>query len=306
MLKSYLLVSDILLVGVIKGICSHSQSDSYLRIFRTPLSEKGVVILTGVLICSMIIDMELSNVADILQKNISSRLGVCTFIVISGVYLIIQFLLIQHSKQTTADLRARKKDVKLVDSIVSVLQIFIIIIFLLVIAELTLSNSYDISFLIIITLVSNGLTVVTMLFLFKRLFGYFKSHPQGTIFSYAISGLVISITALVTIVFMVPVLALHTHFIYSTTEVVFPNFVHGSVLDVLKLYLLYFIDNLIFISVDKHCCPFDTLFKESRQGEVLGCHDIAFGLLSWPGSCNNISNSVTLCQGGSCFVYFLL
>ncbi len=144
----------------------------------------------------------------------------------------------------TTDLRARKNDVNFIDSIVSILQIFIIIMFLLIIAEIPLSNTYDILFLIIRTVVSNVLTVMIMLFLFNRLLGYYKSHPQRAILSYTISGFIISVTALVTIFFMVPVLALHPQFISSTTEVVFPTFVHGSVLDVLNY--VYFVLGLQF------------------------------------------------------------
>jgi len=119
---------------------------------------------------------------------------------------------------------------------------------LLIVAEIALANTYDILFLIIITLISNGLSVMTMLFLFKRLLGYYKSHPQSAILSYAISGFIISVTAFVTIVFMVPVLALQPQFISSTMEVGFPTFIHGSVLDVLN-YAYYILSIISFLSV---------------------------------------------------------
>jgi hypothetical protein len=191
------------------------------KISNTRLNEKTVVIVTAILIFSMIMDMELSNLADILQKRIGSSIGIFTFVVISGVYLSVQYLLLRYSKQITADLRSRKKDVNFIESIVSILQVFIITIFLLIVAEIALANTYDILLLIIITLISNGLTVMIMLFLFKRLLGYYKSHPQSAILSYAISSFIICVTAFVTIVFMVPVLALHPEFISSTMEVVF-------------------------------------------------------------------------------------
>ena len=218
------------------------------KISNTRLNEKTVVIVTAILIFSMIMDMELSNLADMLQKRIGSSIGIFTFVVISGVYLSVQYLLLRYSKQITADLRSRKKDVNFIESIVSILQIFIITIFLLIVAEIALTNTYDILLLIIITLISNGLTVMIMLFLFKRLLGYYKSHPQSAILSYAISSFIISVTAFVTIVFMVPVLALYPEFISSTMEVGFPTFIPGSVLDVLN-YAYYILSIISFLSV---------------------------------------------------------
>ena len=119
--------------------------------------------------------------ADLLHNNISSGSGVIAFIVISGIYLTGQFLLLRFSKVMTSDLRSRKKDVRFVDSIVFIVQLFIIMIFLLIIAEITLGRSYDLFFLIVVTIISNGLTAVIMFFLFKRLLGYYKSHPQRAI-----------------------------------------------------------------------------------------------------------------------------
>ena len=76
----------------------------------------------------MIMDMELSNLADILQKKISSPIGIFTFVVISGVFLSVQYLLLRYSKQITSDLRSRKMEVNFIETIVSVLQIVLIII----------------------------------------------------------------------------------------------------------------------------------------------------------------------------------
>ena len=119
--------------------------------------------------------MELSNVANLVHSNISSGSGVIAFVVISGIYLTGQFLLLRFSKVMTSDLRSRRNDVRFVDSIVSIVQLFIFIIFFLIIAEITLGRSYDLFVLIVVTIVSNGLTAVIMFFLFKRLLGYYKS-----------------------------------------------------------------------------------------------------------------------------------
>jgi uncharacterized membrane protein len=73
-------------------------------------SYKLIVVVAGILTTFLVLDMELSNVADILHKEISSPTGVGAFILISLVYLILQFLLLQFSRQNTADLRARQQN----------------------------------------------------------------------------------------------------------------------------------------------------------------------------------------------------
>ena len=50
------------------------------KISNTTLNERSVVIVTAVLIFSMIMDMELSNLADILQERISSPIGIFTLL----------------------------------------------------------------------------------------------------------------------------------------------------------------------------------------------------------------------------------
>jgi hypothetical protein len=211
-------------------------------------SYKLIVVIAGILTATLVLDMELSNVADILHKDISSPTGVGVFILISLVYLILQFLLLQFSRQNTADLRARRRGIKIIDKFVFEVQISIIIIFLLIIAEIITLKVYEVFFLTLITIVSNLSTLVIMLFLFKRLVQYYKSHPQRTILSYAISALIISVTALITIFFMVPVLVLHSHSVSPDSEVVFPTFVPGSLLDKLN-YAYYILSVLSFLSV---------------------------------------------------------
>src|ERR1051326_3612556 len=106
------------------------------RRMTVPLkSYKFIVVVAGILTIFLVLDMELSNVADILHEEISSPTGVGVFILISLVYLILQFLLLQFSRQNTADLRARRRDIRIIDKFVFEIQISVIIIFLLIIAE---------------------------------------------------------------------------------------------------------------------------------------------------------------------------
>jgi hypothetical protein len=218
------------------------------KISQSLINVKILTIISAILIFALIVDMELSNVADLLHGSITSLPGIDTFIVISSIYLVGQYILLHFAKAMTTDLRSRKKDIRIIQWVVSIVQKLIIAIFLLLIAEITLGSSYDLFILITITIVSNGFTAVVMFYLFNQLLGYYKSHHNYAILSYAISGLIISITAIVTISFMVPILLSKPPFISSMTDVIFPIFVPGSFIDILN-YAFYILSILSFISV---------------------------------------------------------
>ena len=201
-----------------------------------------------VLIFVLIIDMELSNVADILHRSIRSDIGVTIFIIISVVYLVGQYVLLRYSKLVTLDLRTKRKDIRFIDLLVFTVQIIVIILFLIVIVEITLGGSYDLIILLIVLIASNGLTAAVMMFLFNRLLRYYKSHPDSGVLSYSISGLIISVTALVTILFMGSVILSKPDFVSAETPVYFPTIAPGSVLATLN-YSFYILSVISFISV---------------------------------------------------------
>ena len=152
------------------------------RMTRSSKSDKSLVVAASVVVFVLIVDMELSNVSDLLQSDVISRTGIYIFILISGVYLIGQYILVRASEAMTSDLRNQRRDVLFIDTGVSIIQTIVIILFLVIIIEITLGRSYDLSILVIITIVSNGLTAVLMMFLFKQLSKYYKSYPDRAVF----------------------------------------------------------------------------------------------------------------------------
>jgi len=211
-------------------------------------SYRLIVVVSGIVTTFLVLDMELSNIADLLHPAIISPTGVNTFIVINTIYLIGQFILLRFSRTVTSDLRSRREDIRRFENIVSIIQVFIVIVFILLITEIIFQKRYDVFILVIVTILSNGLTAGLMFYLFNRLLGYYRSHNQNTILLYAIAGIIISITAVVTILFTVPVMLIKPAFISATTDVVFPTFVPGSVLDILN-YAYYILSILSFVGI---------------------------------------------------------
>ena len=112
------------------------------KISRSSVDEKTIMVITAVLILALIVDMELSNVADILRNSIVSKQGIITFIAISIIYLTVQYLLVRYAKVKTVDFRSSRKEMRFIDIVVISVEAIIISVFVLVILEILLQRYY--------------------------------------------------------------------------------------------------------------------------------------------------------------------
>ena len=188
------------------------------KISRSSVNEKTIMVITAVLILTLIVDMELSNVADILHNSIVSKQGIFTFIAISIIYLTIQYLLVRYAKVKTVDFRSRRKEMRFIDIVVISVEAIVISVFVLVILEILFQRYYGTVALLIIVVISNGFAAWIMFILSKRLYEYYKSHHDYAILSYLLSGIIIGITALVTIFFMAPIIISKPEVITASTD----------------------------------------------------------------------------------------
>jgi hypothetical protein len=204
------------------------------RISESSENEKTVLVIAAVVILALIVDMELSNAADILHKSIVSENGVISFITISMIYLVGQYMLVRFAKAKTIEFRSRRKEMRFIANVVIAVKAIVISIFVLAILEILLQRYYGVAALLITITISNGLAAWIMLILSKRLDVYYRSHHDRTFMSYLVSGIIIAITALVTIVSILPVIISKPTIIMAATPVVFPSFIPGSILDILN------------------------------------------------------------------------
>jgi hypothetical protein len=218
------------------------------RLTHSSENEKIVMLVTAVIIVVLVVDMELSNVADIIRRSIVSEEGVITFVIISMIYLSGQYLIVRFAKAKTIEVSSRKAELRFINLVVSIVQGIIISIFILVIIEISLLQYYGLAALIMVLTISNGLTIWVMLILSKRLYSYYKSNHERSILLYLVSGLIIAVTALVTICFMVPILGSKPDIITPLIPVAQPSITPGSTLDTLN-FAYYILAIISFLSV---------------------------------------------------------
>jgi hypothetical protein len=218
------------------------------KLFHSPQNERIVLIVAAAVILVLIVDMELSNLADILHKSIATEKGIITFIIISLIYLVGQHLLLRFAKARTIDFRSKRKGMRLIDTVVFMIEGIIVSIFVLVTMEIVTLGYYGLVALPITITISNGLTAWLMLVLSKRLNVYYTSHRDSTILSYLISGIFNAAAAVISIFFMVPILIVKPAIITAATPVIFYSFQPGSIIDILN-YAYYIITVISFLSV---------------------------------------------------------
>ena len=100
------------------------------------------MVITAVFFLTLIVDMELSNVTDILHNSIVSKQGIITFIAIGIILLTIQYLLVRYAKVKTVDFRSRRKEMRFIDIVVITVEAIVISVFVLVILEILLQRYY--------------------------------------------------------------------------------------------------------------------------------------------------------------------
>lgn len=218
------------------------------RVTHSSENEKIVLFVTAVVIVVLVVDMELSNVADIIRRSIVTEEGVITFVIISMIYLSGQYLIVRFAKAKTIGVSSRKTELRFINLVVSIVQGIIISIFILVILEILLLQYYGLAALIMVLTISNGLTVWVMLILSKRLYSYYKSNHERSILLYLLSGIIIAVTAVVTICFMVPILDSKPDIITPLIPVILPSITPGSTLDILN-FAYYILAIISFLSV---------------------------------------------------------
>lgn len=139
------------------------------RISESSENEKTVLVIAAVVIVALIVDMELSNIADILHKSIASQNGVIIFIAITIIYLCGQHLLVRFARAKTIEFRSRRKEMRFIDGVVSAIEAIIIFVFILVVLEMSLESYYGMVALPITITISNGLAAWIMFNLSRRL-----------------------------------------------------------------------------------------------------------------------------------------
>ena len=202
--------------------------------------------LVIIIMIVLIIDMEISNISHLIDRYISSDNGILIFILVSLTYLVSQQLILNYSLKKQFQIQVESFSFRIIQRLINFMILILIISFLTIVLQITISKYYNTFFLLLVLVVTNSITVIAMVNIGIKFLSWYKNRRNKTILVFAIMSCTIGISALVTILFMGTILVSQPDKIDSDYDVVLPVIEQGSTLSVLN-YLYYYLSILSFL-----------------------------------------------------------
>ncbi len=188
---------------------------------------------------ALIIDMEISNAAHLIDERISSDTGIINFILVSFIYLLSQQYILSYSIKKPFQIQVESYSFKIIQRMINIMIYFIVVCFLTIIIEILISEYYDSFFLLLILVITNSINIIIMSNISIKFFSWYQSRRHLTILVYGVMSGTIAVTAFVTILFMGTILIGQPEKIYPDVDVVLPSFEQGSMLSILNYFYYY-------------------------------------------------------------------
>jgi hypothetical protein len=169
----------------------------------------------------LIIDSEISIIADIIVPQIVSFWGVALFVTISAVYVVGQYLMLQMIKSKIRQSKFKSSHIDITEKFVTAIQYILAAITIGVVVEVLAMAAYHTDLLIVTTTISYVLTIILMGMLAWRLFSWFKINKSLVVLLYGLAASTIIVNSVVTILFFDIVLLGKADFTTPESEVIF-------------------------------------------------------------------------------------
>ena len=195
---------------------------------------------------ALIIDMEISNEAHLIDKYISNDIGIIIFTVVSLIYLVSQQFILSYSHKRQFQIQIESSSFRIIQRLINFMILVLIISFLTIVFQIIFSKYYDTIFLLLVLVVTNSITIIAMVTMGIKFFSWYKNRRKSTILIFGVMSCTIGVTALVTILFMGAILTGQPEKIDSDYDVVLPTIEQDSLLSVLN-FLYYYLSVLSFV-----------------------------------------------------------
>lgn len=169
----------------------------------------------------LIIDSQISVVADIIVSQIVSFWGIALFVTISAVYVAGQYLMLEMAKSKIRQSKFKPPHIYITEKFVTVIQYVLAAIALAVVVEVLAMAAYHTDLLMVTTTISYGLVIVVMGFLAWRLFSWFKINRSLIVLLYGLAASTIIVNSVATVLFFDLVLLGKAGLTTPESEVIF-------------------------------------------------------------------------------------
>jgi hypothetical protein len=145
-----------------------------VSIFSRSNSDTRLFVLMLIVIVVITIDSQIGYVADFIPEQLSSNVGVFTFVVIAVIFVITQYLILDYVKRSNKEAKERARHISKLHTGVTVAQYLLASVVAIVILQILLTQEYNTISLYIVYAISFGLWILILALLAKAFLSWYK------------------------------------------------------------------------------------------------------------------------------------
>jgi hypothetical protein len=140
---------------------------------------ENLLILMGFVIITILVDSEIGVIADFIPEQISSSVGLATFIGIAIIFAATQHFILSYIKQSNKEARPKAFNLDLAFWIVSIAQYILVVILAFVILQIIIAQQYSTVSLYASHVISYGFWIVILGLLARAFFSWYRLSSKN-------------------------------------------------------------------------------------------------------------------------------
>ena len=140
---------------------------------------ENLLILMGFVIITILVDSEIGVIADFIPEQLSSSVGLATFIGIAIIFAVTQHFILSYIKQSNKEAQPKAFNLDLAFWIVSIAQYILVVILAYVILQIIIAQQYSTVTLYASHVISYGFWVVILGLLARAFFSWYRLSSKN-------------------------------------------------------------------------------------------------------------------------------
>jgi hypothetical protein len=162
-------------------------------------NRRKFLVIISIVFCSLITDISLSNISDVV--SLSTSWGFAVFIAIAIVYAVTQYLILEFVKEKSKTIRMKSPHFNKLITVMTIVQYILVAIIILIILEMFVKSFYYTYTLNLSLSISYTSASILMVLLAIKFFSWNRSNKSFIVLLYGISSLIITISIVSSLVF---------------------------------------------------------------------------------------------------------
>src|SRR5215211_1099569 len=175
-----------------------------MHVSVTGYGSRKFFVIISIVVSSLIIDISLSNISDII--SVSTSWGFSAFIAIAIVYAVGQYLILEFVKQKSKRIRMKSLHINTLSTIITIVQYVLVATIVFIILQIFMNSYYYTSMLTWSSSISYAIATVIIVILALELFSWYRSNRNFILLLYGVSFIITSISIVSSLVFFTVIL----------------------------------------------------------------------------------------------------